>query len=48
MPLVIRDRGFRGQMQSRYTDALKRYQPTIAENVTSNLSNRHLKPIFIG
>jgi hypothetical protein len=35
------------QMEGRYTDALKRYEPTIAQNVTTNIFDRHLKPIFI-
>jgi hypothetical protein len=36
------------QMESRYTDALKKYEATIAENVTTNLFDRHLQRIFIG
>jgi hypothetical protein len=36
------------QMGERYTGALKKYEPTIAENVTRNIFDRHLKPMFIG
>jgi hypothetical protein len=36
------------QMGDRYTSALKKYEPTIAENVTRNIFDRHLKPMFIG
>jgi hypothetical protein len=35
------------QMGERYTSALKKYEPTIAENVTRNIFDRHLKPMFI-
>lgn len=36
------------QMEGRYTDALTRYESTIAQNVTTNIFDRHLKPIFVG
>jgi hypothetical protein len=36
------------QMGDRYLGALKKFEPTIAENVTRNTFDRHLKPIFIG
>ncbi|MDB5171822.1 MAG: hypothetical protein JWN51_595 [Phycisphaerales bacterium] len=36
------------QMGERYTSALEQYEPTIAENVTRNIFDRHLKPIFVG
>ena len=35
------------KMYDRYVDLLKRYEPTIARNVTDNLFERHLKPLFI-
>lgn len=35
------------QLGSRFTDALMRYEATIAENVTANIFDRHLKPVFI-
>ena len=34
------------KMGSRYTDALKANEDTIARNVTGNLLERHIKPIF--
>lgn len=34
------------KMGERYTDALKRNEALIARNVTSNLLDRHLRPIF--
>jgi hypothetical protein len=34
------------QMGTRYTDALKKFRPVIARNVTRNLLERHLKPLF--
>jgi tagaturonate epimerase len=34
------------EMKSRYTDALKANEAIIARNVTNNLLNRHIKPIF--
>jgi hypothetical protein len=36
------------EMGPRYTNALEAYEPTIADNVTTNIFNRHLKPIFLG
>jgi hypothetical protein len=36
------------QIGDRYIDALKKFEPTIAENVTRNTFDRHLKPIFVG
>jgi hypothetical protein len=35
------------QMGERYTNALKAYEATIAQNVTENLFERHLKPVFL-
>ena len=35
------------QMESRFTDALKRFEAVIAKNVTENTFDRHLKRIFI-
>ncbi|HEY2589466.1 MAG TPA: tagaturonate epimerase family protein [Tepidisphaeraceae bacterium] len=35
------------QMGERYTNALKKFEPTIAKNVTENTFDRHLKRIFI-
>jgi hypothetical protein len=34
------------EMGTRYTDALKNYESVIARNVTNNLWERHIKPIF--
>lgn len=36
------------QMGDRYISALEKFEPTIAENVTRNTFDRHLKPIFLG
>ena len=36
------------QMGSRYLDLLTACEPTIAKNVTGNLFDRHLKPLFVG
>ncbi len=36
------------QMGSRFTDALEKHAEVIAENVTHNLFDRHLKPVFMG
>ncbi len=36
------------QMGDRYISALETFEPTIAENVTKNTFDRHLKPIFVG
>jgi hypothetical protein len=35
-----------GEMASRYTDALKEHEAIIARNVTANLFERHIIPIF--
>jgi len=35
------------QMGGRYTDALKRYEETVAKNVTENIYDRHLKRVFV-
>jgi hypothetical protein len=35
-----------GEMASRYTDALKEHEAVIAQNVTANLFERHILPIF--
>jgi hypothetical protein len=35
------------EMGERYLDALKAHEDTVAENVTENIFERHLKPIFI-
>jgi hypothetical protein len=34
------------KLGTRYTDALKRFEPVISRNVTDNLLERHIKPIF--
>jgi tagaturonate epimerase len=36
------------QMGDRYLRMLKACEPTIAKNVTGNLYERHLKPLFVG
>jgi len=36
------------QMGQRYLDMLKACESTVAKNVTENLVERHLKPLFIG
>ena len=36
------------RMESRYVDALWAYRETISRNVTQNLWERHLRPIFAG
>jgi len=36
------------EMGTDYTDALKRHEQIIAQNVTENIFDRHIKPIFIG
>ena len=33
-------------MGSRYTDALKEHEGVVARNVTENIYERHLRPIF--
>jgi len=35
------------QMEARFTDALKRFESVIAQNVTENMFDRHLKRVFI-
>lgn len=35
------------EMGARYTDALERYREPIARNVTANLWERHLRPLFL-
>ena len=32
----------------RYRDALKKHEAVIAKNVTENLFERHMKPLFLG
>jgi hypothetical protein len=36
------------QMGDRYLTMLKECEPTIARNVTENLYERHIKPLFVG
>jgi hypothetical protein len=36
------------KMGARYTDALEANEAVVARNVTTNLFDRHIKPIFIG
>ena len=36
------------KMGSRYTDALEANEAVVARNVTTNLFDRHIKPIFLG
>ncbi len=36
------------EMGPRFLNALERYEPVIAENVTANLSERHICPLFLG
>ena len=35
------------EMGPRFTDALEKYEPTIAANVTENIFERHIKPLFL-
>jgi hypothetical protein len=35
------------QLGDRYLQLLEKYEPTIAKNVTGNLYDRHLKPLFV-
>jgi hypothetical protein len=35
------------QMGKRYTDALERYEETVAKNVTENMYERHLRRVFV-
>jgi tagaturonate epimerase len=36
------------RMGGRYLDALKKHEDSVARNVTNNLYERHLKPLFVG
>jgi tagaturonate epimerase len=36
------------KMGNRYLDALKRHESPVAKNVTTNLYERHMKPLFVG
>jgi hypothetical protein len=36
------------QMGNRYLDALEKHKGPVAKNVTANLYERHLKPLFVG
>ncbi|MBP7050978.1 MAG: hypothetical protein KBE65_08190 [Phycisphaerae bacterium] len=36
------------EMGSCFLNALERYEPVIAENVTANLYERHIRPLFLG
>jgi hypothetical protein len=36
------------KMGPRYIDALEANEPTVAKNVTENLWERHIKPVFLG
>ena len=36
------------QMGDRYISALEKFETSVAENVTKNIYDRHLKPIFVG
>jgi hypothetical protein len=35
------------KMGNRYLDALEKHEATVARNVTENLYERHLKPLFL-
>jgi tagaturonate epimerase len=35
------------KMGSRYLDLLSKFEPTISKNVTKNLFERHIKPVFL-
>ncbi len=35
------------QLGTRYFDALEKHEETIAQNVTENIYNRHIKPLFV-
>ena len=35
------------EMGTRFTDALVRYEDTVAENVAENIYERHIKPVFM-
>jgi hypothetical protein len=34
-------------MGRRYLDALEKYEETIAEQVTTNIFDRHIRPLFL-
>jgi hypothetical protein len=36
------------KMGPRYLDALEANEATVAKNVTANLWERHIKPVFLG
>jgi tagaturonate epimerase len=36
------------QMGNRYLDALQKHEDSVSKNVTANLYERHLKPLFVG
>jgi hypothetical protein len=36
------------QMGTRFTDAVEKYEDIIAANVTNNIYERHIKPLFLG
>ena len=36
------------KMGNRYLDLLSKEEETIAKNVTGNLFDRHIKPLFLG
>ena len=36
------------EMGPRFLDALKAYEETIAEHVTTNIYERHIRPLFLG
>jgi hypothetical protein len=38
---------FASQPGTHYTDALKQHRAIIAKNVTTNLLDRHIKPLFL-
>ena len=35
------------EMGTRFTDALDKYEETIAANVTENIYERHIRPLFL-
>jgi hypothetical protein len=36
------------KMGSRYIDALEEHEDVVAQNVTTNLWDRHIRPVFLG
>ncbi len=36
------------EMGHRFTDALQRFEPVIGEQVTQNIFDRHIRPLFLG